>query len=223
MKNLFESPFFAKISRIADFFLVSLLFLVTSLPLVTCFTAFTAAYYTMAKVLRYDAGSSTVSCYFHSFKENLKQGLFFGVLLVLAAMILYTFVDVANAVGWHTLYSRIYLVLTVLYGGVVLALLLNLAAIVSRFKVKSFDALRLSWQFMKEKPLKLLTYVISLVGAVLLAFIFPPLALLMPGGYCFSLTYYAEPILKAYMEENLEAEMIPDWMKEAGDESEERG
>ena len=217
MKNLFESPFFAKITRVADFFLVSVLFLVTSLPLITCFTALTATYYTMAKVLRYEAGTSTVGCYFHAFKENLKQGLLFGVLLVAAAVILYTFVDVANAVGWHTLYSRIYLVLTIVYGSVVIAMLLNLIAIVSRFKVKSFDALRLAWLFLRERPFKLLTYVISLVGAVLLAYIFPPLALLMPGGYCFSLTYYAEPILRAYMEENLGEEMIPDWMKEDAD------
>ena len=218
MKNLYESPFFRKITRVADFFLGSLLFLLTSLPIVTVFLSMTALYYTMAKIVRYDAGTSTVKCYFHAWKENWKQGLLFGVLLVIAGIILYTFVDVANAVGWHTLYSRIYLVLTIVYGSVVAAVTLNLTAVISRFQVKSFDALRLAWRFMKEKPLKLATYVISLVGTAFLAFIFPPLVLVLPGGYFFSLTYYAEPILLAYMEENLSEEQIPDWMKEDPDE-----
>ena len=165
MKNLYESAFFRKITRIADFFLVSLLFLITSLPVITCFTALTAMYYTMAKAVHYDAGTSTVRMFFHSFKENLKQGLFIGLLTIAAGVILYTFVDVANAVGWHTLYSRIYLVLTVVYSTVVIAVVLNLSAVVSRFRIKTLAAVKLSGQFAAAKPLRMLTYVLHFSAA----------------------------------------------------------
>ena len=219
MKNIYESPFFRKITRVADFFLVTLCFLVTSIPLVTFFTALTAMYYTMAKALRYDAAPSTVRCYFHSFKENLKQGLLIGVLTLLAAAILYTFVDVANAVGWHTLYSKIYLVLTVVYGTVVIAVVLNLAAVISRFQVKTLSGIKLAGRFALARPAKMLTYVITLVGIIFLSYILPPLTLVLPGGFAFSFTYYAEPLLMSYMEEHLAEEQIPGWMKE--DEEEE--
>lgn len=214
MKSLFESPFFGKITRVADFFLVSLLFLLTSLPVITVFLSMTAAYYTMAKMLRYDAGTSVAGCYFKAFKENWKQGLLFGVLSVLAGIILYTFVDVANAVGWHTFYSKFYLVLTVVYGTVVLGVLLNLAAIVSRFRVSALGAVKLAWQFLKQKPLRLLTYVITLIGVILISYILPPLTLVLPGGYFFSFTYYAEPLLQEYMEEHISPDEIPGWMRE---------
>ena len=214
MKNLYESAFFRKITRIADFFLVSLLFLITSLPVITCFTALTAMYYTMAKAVHYDAGTSTVRMFFHSFKENLKQGLFIGLLTIAAGVILYTFVDVANAVGWHTLYSRIYLVLTVVYSTVVIAVVLNLSAVVSRFRIKTLAAVKLSGQFAAAKPLRMLTYVITLIGVVFLSYIFPPLILVLPGGFAFSFSYYAEPLLLAWMEAHLDRNEIPGWMLE---------
>lgn len=209
MKGLFESPIFQKISRMADFFLASLLWLVTSLPVITAVPATIAMYYATVKIVRYKTPGSTVKSFFHSFKENLKQGVLLSLLYILAAVVLYTFVDVAKGVGLETLYSRIYLVLTVVYTLLLTAITLCLIPIISRFHISTLSALKLSVRF-----------VIALAGVIALCYVVPPLILVVPAGYCYSLSNYMEQLLNAYMEENVcEEANAPDWLQSEAQES----
>lgn len=220
MKGLFESSIFQKISRMADFFLASLLWLVTSLPVITAVPATIAMYYATVKIVRYKTPGSTVKSFFHSFKENLKQGVLLSLLYILAAVVLYTFVDVAKGVGLETLYSRIYLVLTVVYTLLLTAITLCLIPIISRFHISTLSALKLSVRFLAGGSLPLIPYVIALAGVIALCYVVPPLILVVPAGYCYSLSNYMEQLLNAYMEENVcEEANAPDWLQSEAQES----
>ena len=213
MKGLFDSPLFQKIARLADFFLASLLWLLTSLPIITVIPATIAMYYSTVKVVRYIASEFTVQSFFHSFKTNFKQGLWLSVLYILAGIILYTFVDVANAVGMETLYSKVYMVLTVLYSIALVGISLCLIPIVSRFDIGTLSAIKLSLRFIGSSFKKLIPYVIAMVGVAVFCYIIPPLILVLPAGFCYSLSNYAEPLMNEYMEDNIDETMeTPHWL-----------
>ena len=70
--------------KLGDVMLLSLCFFVTSLPIVTIGTSATALYYAINK--RVEKNSATpVKDFFHSFKQNLKQGIAVTIVLLLYA------------------------------------------------------------------------------------------------------------------------------------------
>ncbi len=67
----YDSPIMSFLSRVADLFILNILTLIFSIPLITIGAATTAAHYTALKIHR-DEGH-VLSCFWKSFKMNLKQ------------------------------------------------------------------------------------------------------------------------------------------------------
>lgn len=78
-----DNPIFRAISRLGDMFILSFLWLVTSLPVFTIGAATTAAYDCAFKILR-ARDTSVFKDFFRSFKSNFKQAtaLFFIMFLI---------------------------------------------------------------------------------------------------------------------------------------------
>ncbi len=76
-----DNKFLSFMTQVADLLLLSILWLVTSAPLVTVGAASTALYYCIIKVIREDSGSVFKS-YFHAFRTNFKQSIYVSVLTV---------------------------------------------------------------------------------------------------------------------------------------------
>ena len=88
-----ENPIWKFIGNLADFFLLSCLWYLCCLPVVTAGAATTALYYITLKMARGQEGQ-LIPAFFHSFKQNLKQAtalwvgyLAVGILLVLDLVI----------------------------------------------------------------------------------------------------------------------------------------
>ena len=82
------------------------------------------------------------------------------------------------------------------------------------------EALKLSVRFLAGGALPLIPYVIALAGVIALCYVVPPLILVVPAGYCYSLSNYMEQLLNAYMEENVcEEANAPDWLQSEAQES----
>ena len=82
-----ESKFYRFMTKVADCIVLSLLWIVFSLPVVTCGAASAALYYAMHKVL-HDMGEGTVKEFWRGFKMNWKQ----ATLVWLLDIVLITFV-----------------------------------------------------------------------------------------------------------------------------------
>ncbi|MFT3888737.1 MAG: DUF624 domain-containing protein [Arachnia sp.] len=100
MKNLFaaDSALMRFLNRFADFMLVNLLFVGTSLPIVTLGASITALNATAMKQVKGD-DESVVTTYLASFKENLRQGIVLGLisgLLVLVLVAWYVVIENLN-------------------------------------------------------------------------------------------------------------------------------
>lgn len=85
MKNLFnqDNPFWSFVAKLVDVFIVHLLWIICSLPIITFGASTTALYYVMMKEAK-DEGTHYIKLFFRSFKENLKQGSILGIIFILA-------------------------------------------------------------------------------------------------------------------------------------------
>jgi len=83
----YDSPVMQFLTRLADFMLLNILWIVCSLPIVTLGVSTSAYYYCMLKIVR-DTDAGIVRMFFHSFKDNLKQGTILTVILIVVATFL---------------------------------------------------------------------------------------------------------------------------------------
>lgn len=84
-----DSPLMRFMTKLADLMILNLLFLVTSLPVITIGAAWTSLYYVALKMVK-DEESGIVRSYFHSFRQNFRQAtvLWVGVLAIGAVLTL---------------------------------------------------------------------------------------------------------------------------------------
>lgn len=88
MSKLFDldSPFMNVINKLSDIIIINLVYIFCCLPVFTIGAATTALYYTVFKIIE-DRGSSIIKSFFHSFKQNFKQGtIIWLIILVLGAI-----------------------------------------------------------------------------------------------------------------------------------------
>lgn len=116
MTSIFEadSPLMRFLSRIADVMILNLVFVATSIPLVTLGASLTALNYTALKLVAGDCDSVTRS-YLHSFRSNFKQATaVLAVVAVLGAVLVAWFVVAEYAEIPSVLRFFLYLILFVL-------------------------------------------------------------------------------------------------------------
>lgn len=82
-----DSAYGRFMNKVGDIILLSVLWLVSSLPVVTMGTATCAAYYTAAKVLRHHSGYVSKE-FFRSFKQNLRSSIVFNVFYLIFLVLL---------------------------------------------------------------------------------------------------------------------------------------
>ncbi len=191
--------FFAKI---LDMAIVSILFSVTCVPVITIGCALTSLYGAVARSI-YQGEGGVVRAYFHCFRVNFKQGLGLGLLCgVVAALML----------------GNLYFVFTMdlgivgmVFGACFLAVMVLLVIfmsygfpILSRFEMKMGRLILSSFQMSLlhgSATFQLAVMETMLLAGMLFAFItFPPLVVILPGLLVYAQTKVLEPILQAYCE-----------------------
>lgn len=83
-----NNPVLVFLEKTANLIILNLLWLVCCIPIVTIGPATAALYYVTLKIVR-DEEPYIIKGFFHSFKENLKQGIVLTLLLGAAGLILY--------------------------------------------------------------------------------------------------------------------------------------
>ncbi len=204
MKKVFDmnNPVWQFIGKLVDAFVLHIIWLVCSLPVVTIGPATTALYYAMMRDVR-DEDPHYVRAFFRSFKENLKQGMIIGIiLLVVGALLGYGlwFYTANRAV------STFYLVMWVVDIGFLIIYLMTLQyvfALQSRF-VNTVRTTIMNAFFMSLKHLGwtiVMLFIFAVVYFVVFFVGFFPLLLLGYGLVVFLDSYILNRIFKPYVEQ----------------------
>ncbi|MDI9508970.1 MAG: YesL family protein [Bacillota bacterium] len=201
MANIFnyDSPIIAAINKIADMVILSILYLILCIPIVTIGPATTALYYTIVKNIRKER-SYTYKEFFKSFKSNFKQG--FSVTLIFLVMYFVLYIDIKFAQTLTGTQQSIFIGIFLGILIIVIAVNLYIFPYLSRFEVKIKQLFKNSFYLaLKHFPSTILMNLI-LLASIYLIYISPFAIIIAPSLVILLQSYLMERIFKKYMPNN---------------------
>ena len=204
-------------NKICDIILLSVVYVLCCIPVITIGPATTALYYTVVKVVRRERGY-LFGEFFKCFKSNFKSGSFLTILLVIAYLILWvdrsyakTLSEVNTTVGFAMMcvFNAIFLILTLTT--------IYVFPVLSRFTMKGFPLIKTSF-FMSIRHLpSTIGVAIILIVAGLGMYIIPIAFIFVPGLAVLLVSFLIERVFKKYMpapSESAEEEGTDEWYLE---------
>ena len=198
-----ESPFFCLLGRVLDIVVLSVLWLICSLPIVTIGPASAALYYSCAKCLRHQEPGPYRN-FFSAFRQNLKTGIGATVVFLLLAVLLsagYQLLAAAAGVGssvWNAV-RVMYLVLLVIPVSVAACAFPLLSRFTYTVGTLLSNSLRLTFRHL---PRVVAAGALTVTAVALTAlFWYYGVMLLMPALCALLSTYLLEPVFRKYTTE----------------------
>lgn len=195
--NLFDynSPLMRFLDKTTKCVWTSVLFIVTCLPVFTIGTSVSALYYTSRKVLKDDLSYATKS-YFHSFKSCFRQSTLFFLPVGAAAFLFFREAEMMKAIAsaGHavgSLYPLFYIL------AILLALYLMWGlAILARFQNTLRNTAKNALIMMVRNPATTLIMGLLMAFGVIVVYLIPILAVLMPAVIMWLVSYFTEKAFK---------------------------
>ncbi len=183
------------LNKMGELILVNIAFVLCCLPVVTIGSSITSFYYAVIKSIRRERGNP-LSEFFGSMKRTLAKGCIVTVVSVLILGVLYIGARQQIDTGNRHL-AAVYVGLIVLC----VCVLVNLFPVMSRFSLRLPELLKLSFVMgIRFIPVTLVTVLGTAAVGWLLFFILPvPCILILPGCWCYIVTFFMEKALLAYM------------------------
>ena len=190
-------------AKIGNMVVLSALWLLCSLPVITAAASSAALYHTAAKVLRHDVGYPAAE-FIDCFKKNIRQGLVVGTAAVLLALMCYGLYHYALAWGLSTEVGKLYFILVWMIVILSALILFYLLPVITRFQAGLFMAVRISLYFSLTNLKTVIPMLFTFVGAVLVCYLLPPAVFVVPAAYCYLMTYSVEKTLVSYIKAHRE-------------------
>lgn len=192
-----EKNIYYYIEKIFDMIAVSLLWLLTSLPVITMGASFAALYYTVNKVILQDRGYLTQE-FFHSFRQNLKDGTVLWLVLGSVNFLLQLNIGILykKTSGLVGLFFIIFYLLLLLLET---AVILYCFPALSRFAMNAGWNLKLSIYMVFRYFPTTLAILIFFATALVLLYISPLFLLFVPFCFALGLQRLIEPLLQKHM------------------------
>ena len=221
MRNLFafDGPLMSGIMKLGSLIVVTLLWLLFCLPVITAGASTTAFYYTIQKNLKYSRGY-TVSCFWTCFKRNLRQATGIWALLLVPAAVLFASLGAVKTLDAHGQSLPLVEVLIYLLLIFLAVYLVWVTACVARFEN--------AWRSQMDNAMRLAignlpySFLIALLfaGAAFVIWLMPPLVILMPGVAMWFSTELIEKAFRPHLtpeQRREEDERNMDWKNDYDD------
>lgn len=193
-----DNAFFTTVGKLFDIIVISFIWFLLCLPIVTIGPATTALYYTIVKVVRRERGY-LLREFFNSFKSNFKTGALAGITLTVMFIVLLT--DVSVALGMGGIKGMLFLSIFGAMMFLLVCVTIYIFPILSRFSI-GFKKLMKTALFMSIKHLPTTILMVVIVAACILGtFILPLLIFISPASCCLLCSLLLERVLKKYMPE----------------------
>lgn len=209
-----DNPFFTILGKIVDLVLISILWLICCIPVITIVPATSALYYTVVKVIRRERGYLTRE-FFHAFKMNFKTGAISGLILTAAVLLLLLDRHFTKAME-----GNLAVILFSVFNALILLIFLGtlyICPVLSRFSMGIKNLFKTSFfMAMRHLPTTILMAVITIIS-ILGVYILGILILIVPGICCLLCSFLMERVLKKYMpekSEDAESRGVDEWYLE---------
>lgn len=189
----YDGGFYEKIARMFDCFMLSILWIVFSLPIVTFGAATTAFYYTAVKVIKKDKGN-ILKEFLHGFKINFRDATILWLIIAVFGFIFQLNVGIVTSLAEGNValfFICFYIFLSIFIIGVAVYVFPAL----SRFDMSTGWILKLSiYMTIRYFPVTLILFAILLLSALLL-YLLPIFVIILPTGSIILYSYFMEKVL----------------------------
>lgn len=192
-----DGPIFNALTKIFNVMLLSIIWVIGCLPVVTIGTSTAALYYTTVKVIRKDNGY-LLREFWRSYRENLKSGIPVTIIVLLLTILMcYNRFFMQHWEGtFGTIMEVVYTAVLI----IIVAVVMYLFPVLSRFKMKLYDLFKLTFYMaMKHLPTTLGLMVMFVLADFALYYM-PVLVVAVPGTVCLIDSFLLERVLHQYME-----------------------
>lgn len=202
-----DNPIFTFMSKVFDVLVLSFIYILCCIPIITIGTATTACYYTMVKVIRKNRGYVAKE-FFSSFKENFKVGTITWIIVLLASFLLYFNVQISKQIN-GTLGG----VLPYVYMAAIIFLTcigIYLFPVLSRFRVGTIQLIKMCF-FLAMKHLPTTFGLLIMLAGISLGFYITLILIpLIVPIYLLASSFLMERVLKKYITKQEETEPAED-------------
>lgn len=196
-----DNGFFSAIGKIVDIIILSVVWLILCIPVITIGPATTALYYTTVKVIRRERGY-LLREFFRSFKENLKNGVISGVIITAIIIMLLFNRNFALRLEDNTGFILLSAYNAMLF--LIFCITVYLFPVLSRFRMGVKQLFKTSF-FMSMKHLPTTLLLVVIVAFFGLGTYILPIAVFISPAICFLLcSFLLERVFKKYMPEKTE-------------------
>lgn len=197
----------SRINKFIDLVILSLLWVVTSLPVITLGATTASAYNAVIKVTRQSRGYMWRE-YLFTLKDNFLITLP-AVPLILAAGAGLAYISYRLFPYRFNMFFGVYLVLSVLIFLMLILFSVHLFTASGRFNLSRKELAQTAFRMTLTSPLKNLLLLFVVLGLAWIDIVFWPLIVILPGLFFLFLTYLLEPMFHRFIlyEEDLTEEV----------------
>lgn len=220
MGNLFnmDNPFFSAMGKICDMLFLSIAWAILCIPIITIGPATTAMYYATVKVIRRER-SYLFREFFHSFKQNFKQGAIVTIILALVCFVIVG-INRTYAEGLMQTEEKKGFILLSIYNAmtiIIIFFVIYIFPILSRFTMSVKQLFKVTFTMaIRHLPSTILMTLITVAFAFCTYYI-KALIFIAPVLCTFINSFFLEKIFKKYMpksEGNPEETGVDEWYLE---------
>lgn len=194
----YDGPFIKALVKVANMMILSVVWALCCIPVVTLIPATAALYHTTVKVVR-KTGNHVLKDFFKALKGNFKQGWLLSVIMAVSGALLAY--DIWFGTQMTSTAGLVYLCIGLALSVLWLGLLVFLPPALSRFEGSVGMLLRMSMYLSSANVLRT-AYMLILLGLTAFAiYMYPVLLMLLPGMYADIISFGMEKSLKKFMPE----------------------
>lgn len=207
----YDGKFARALQKVADVIIVSVLWIIGCIPLITIGTSTTALYYASIKAV---LGESTiVKNFFKSYKENLKQSIIIEIILLIVAYIIYlNWKIIFDMSGGGTAFKVVYFVVLIWLVPIVCYIFPMLARFALTTKLLFVNAFVLSFKNLPKTIFIIFTSMLPIVCLVVrvdyVIKLLPLIVVVVPGLIAYLNSTMFVKIFEQYMPHEEDEEEI---------------
>ncbi|MCL2701990.1 MAG: DUF624 domain-containing protein [Defluviitaleaceae bacterium] len=192
-----DSPVIRFLTMMADVMIISLLWILTSIPIVTVGASTTAAYYVLTRRVSNREGY-LLRDYFTAFRINFVNATL--AFLTLMVFIIVPLLNIYN-IEFYGRFGIVALPLNIVMIAEAIFVYIHIFPMASRFDMKYRQLLKSAFLIANKHLLTTITHAAFFVGVLLLIFYYPILLLFGAGIYCWLSSYMLMRIYRKYRPE----------------------
>ena len=204
----YNSPFIKMLEAGANMLIVTFLWFVFALPVITLVPSSAALYHTTNKVIfGPKRGNGVFADFLASFKENLIPGIKLTLIVIVAMLFVAEGLWTGYQIYKLNILGMLYMILGIVISSIVICTIVYIPPVLSRFVAPVLSVIRLAVYFAMKKPIRSLFYLLLLGFMVLAIYSFPLLVVIVPAVYADFVRTYLEKDLNTFIQENDLAEI----------------